>query len=45
MKHALHTWAWLPVGLVALAAAGCADKGYVKQTDYDARIGQIESRL
>lgn len=45
MKHTPQKWAWLPVGLVMLAAAGCADKGYVKQSDYDARIGQIESRL
>lgn len=45
MKHALHKWAWLPVSLSVLAAAGCADRGYVKQTDYDSRISQIEARL
>ncbi|MBP1474026.1 OmpA family protein [Frateuria sp. MAH-13] len=45
MKHASHPWAWLPLGLTMLVAAGCADRGYVKQADYDARISQIEARL
>lgn len=45
MKNAMHPRIWLSLSLTVLAAAGCADRGYVKQTDYDARIGQIESRL
>ena len=45
IKPASHQWAWLPLGLPMLVPAGCADRGYVKQADYDARISQIEARL
>lgn len=45
MKHAFHKWAWLPVSLSVLVAAGCADHGFVKQADYDSRVSQIEARL
>lgn len=44
MKRALHKWAWAPLSLIALAGAGCTSS-YVKQTDYDAKISDIESRL
>jgi peptidoglycan-associated lipoprotein len=45
MKYAMHPRIWLSLSLTVLAAAGCTDRGYVKQTDYDARMGQIEARL